>query len=763
MKRDNQTFPSLLKLFLIGFTAVIVIFSSLTWLAFSLFRTAYTDELVRGNQQMLSNAAERYHALFQQVKMLLLKTYERPDLSSFRAQMAQSATEKRDYSAAKNLLSALRDETSDPRMYVDNLVVQLNLNRDDMALDKGGTSPVRLFWSEVYPVGERYGYDYWHKFAESAANFTFLPAVSFGSAPYPDYGKELLPITYKKPGRSEMIAAFLDIGKMHDAYFGGNTKQTFILMDDSGEVLYRSSPDLVMDTPSELPEFEGDEPYMRAGDYYYFRHRDEKGMIYMTVASAGHLYGQARRLTVFIGMLFTLSLGVCAAGLAYYQRRIRRPVQDFLDSLAEDRLTGQAGRFAEFAFIQNKIADLLSAKGDVERKLSTKESLLARYRYIDQLKSINHGLNGSTERGAEDATNFVLVLFNLRFRTSLRESEQSPWQQDHLTQLIIESIDRMFADRDWNAHTFQMETVQICTVIRDADRLALMPLLERLGESFDANRSRCIVTVTVSALFEHSTQMNYAYRQVLELVQQAKLEERTQILLESRALTSTFTLDPDRDQQLNAYMQAGDSGGAIALVHRFLEEMLAREASVSQFAWFADSIAWKVWQFMEMYKIPKSVSWTLKPLVRQVKECCTIEEYKESFVALLWQVSAMILERKEEGDSVITFVMETLNTRYGEDISLDATAEALNLTSAYLSVYIKEKTGRNFSDHLNDIRIRKAVELLTGSNLNIQEIGSTVGYRNITSFNRMFKKSTGYSPGEYRKRRLTGEHAAGLP
>jgi YesN/AraC family two-component response regulator len=92
-----------------------------------------------------------------------------------------------------------------------------------------------------------------------------------------------------------------------------------------------------------------------------------------------------------------------------------------------------------------------------------------------------------------------------------------------------------------------------------------------------------------------------------------------------------------------------------------------------------------------------------------------------------------------------------METQYSEDITLDFIAESLDMSSAYLSVYIKEKTGANFSDHMNRVRIQKAKELLTSSNLSIQNIGEQIGYRNGTSFIRMFKKITGETPGEFRR------------
>ncbi|GBG10511.1 putative AraC family transcriptional regulator [Paenibacillus agaridevorans] len=80
-------------------------------------------------------------------------------------------------------------------------------------------------------------------------------------------------------------------------------------------------------------------------------------------------------------------------------------------------------------------------------------------------------------------------------------------------------------------------------------------------------------------------------------------------------------------------------------------------------------------------------------------------------------------------------------------------ANDLNMSAAYLSTYIKEKTGTNFIDHLNGLRMAKAKELLTETARQVSDIAREVGYLNVTSFNRLFKKTTGISPTEYRRLR----------
>jgi transcriptional regulator GlxA family with amidase domain len=64
----------------------------------------------------------------------------------------------------------------------------------------------------------------------------------------------------------------------------------------------------------------------------------------------------------------------------------------------------------------------------------------------------------------------------------------------------------------------------------------------------------------------------------------------------------------------------------------------------------------------------------------------------------------------------------------------------------------RNATGHTPSDYLQRLRIQKACELLETSATTIDHIAGNVGYLDVPSFGKLFKKTIGLSPGEYRKR-----------
>lgn len=93
--------------------------------------------------------------------------------------------------------------------------------------------------------------------------------------------------------------------------------------------------------------------------------------------------------------------------------------------------------------------------------------------------------------------------------------------------------------------------------------------------------------------------------------------------------------------------------------------------------------------------------------------------------------------------------MTTLNSIIWSRSAYDL-ADNLHMNYSYLSAYISRKTGKHFSEHLNDTRIRHAKELLSVTNFSISYISETIGYADQSYFGKVFKKQVGMTPLQFR-------------
>src|SRR5699024_811560 len=143
--------------------------------------------------------------------------------------------------------------------------------------------------------------------------------------------------------------------------------------------------------------------------------------------------------------------------------------------------------------------------------------------------------------------------------------------------------------------------------------------------------------------------------------------------------------------------------------------------------------------------------------VEKIESCYTFEELESFLQDFINQVCNRINEEKERvvTDHVVDYISQYVEAHYDQEIYLEDLADRLKMSSGYLSTYFKHQTGDNFIDFLNRFRITKAQELLRATDKKVKEIAQESGYQNINSFNRMFKKFTGITPGKYRKRKIT--------
>lgn len=86
-----------------------------------------------------------------------------------------------------------------------------------------------------------------------------------------------------------------------------------------------------------------------------------------------------------------------------------------------------------------------------------------------------------------------------------------------------------------------------------------------------------------------------------------------------------------------------------------------------------------------------------------------------------------------------------------QPISLDALAQAINVSPYYLSRIFSQENGFTLSSYLTQQRMEKARQLLTQTNLSIKEIAYAIGYRDSHYFSRVFRGSFSVSPSAYRR------------
>ncbi len=100
----------------------------------------------------------------------------------------------------------------------------------------------------------------------------------------------------------------------------------------------------------------------------------------------------------------------------------------------------------------------------------------------------------------------------------------------------------------------------------------------------------------------------------------------------------------------------------------------------------------------------------------------------------------------------IVNMIRYMQTHYNT-ITIQRLADEFSYSPNYIGKLIKKQTGSTFIAILQDIRLKKACDMLQSTNMQINHIGILVGYDSIEFFNRIFKREYGMTPTEYRQLR----------
>ena len=92
-----------------------------------------------------------------------------------------------------------------------------------------------------------------------------------------------------------------------------------------------------------------------------------------------------------------------------------------------------------------------------------------------------------------------------------------------------------------------------------------------------------------------------------------------------------------------------------------------------------------------------------------------------------------------------------------EDIALQNIAEAMNYSDAYFCKLFKQCFDKSFVTYLTDFRVSMAKKMLEDVVINIKDVGVKVGYHDPNYFAKVFKRSVGVTPSEYRLQILQKE------
>ncbi len=141
------------------------------------------------------------------------------------------------------------------------------------------------------------------------------------------------------------------------------------------------------------------------------------------------------------------------------------------------------------------------------------------------------------------------------------------------------------------------------------------------------------------------------------------------------------------------------------------------------------------------------------PLFSRITTNSSEQAMKQEILDFCRRAQTLITQsRKRESEVLCDRVIGIIDERYSdEDLSLVGVSGELSVSPNYLSALIKKVRKKNFITLLTERRMKAAYDMLTCTNLRIQEITERCGYSDQHYFSYCFKKFYGESPNRVRQ------------
>jgi transcriptional regulator GlxA family with amidase domain len=102
-----------------------------------------------------------------------------------------------------------------------------------------------------------------------------------------------------------------------------------------------------------------------------------------------------------------------------------------------------------------------------------------------------------------------------------------------------------------------------------------------------------------------------------------------------------------------------------------------------------------------------------------------------------------------------------MQTHGDEPMSLSRAAEVACMEETAFSRFFKRAVGATFRDFLQRWHVATAIDQMSKSDLSLTDIAFIAGFSSLSSFERTFKKTMGFTPSEYREQLLKKHHLVG--
>lgn len=264
------------------------------------------------------------------------------------------------------------------------------------------------------------------------------------------------------------------------------------------------------------------------------------------------------------------------------------------------------------------------------------------------------------------------------------------------------------------------------------------------------------VTIGIGRPYPQLLDAHYSYKEACEVIR-SKIMVGTNTVLTYEDLIKEaddeFYLPPHFTNHMYNFLKAGQLNEALGSLEELYQQIKAR-TKLSEEVIFRtyNLIVEDILRNMQEFNVQtETIFGKNHNLFRELASKETIHAIHEWICGMVQKIYHTLEQQQPKKNTHIETVIAYMDANYDQDLSVEMIAEQVNLNHAYVSRMFKQEVGKTMLEYLTLKRLEVSKVFLKETEQTILEIATNVGYNNVNSFIRFFKRYEGLTPGDYRK------------
>jgi len=470
---------------------------------------------------------------------------------------------------------------------------------------------------------------------------------------------------------------------------------------------------------------------------------------------------------VYASILLSLLLGGVVTILLL--RRNYNPIHVLIRSFSTKAGISFAEGTNEYGFLQEALNSTFAEKEQVDRRLHQHRDAIRSHFLQGLLKgNLEQDIPVHESLSAHDiqlaSPHFAVLLFHIDHFGKFQEDVPMDSQKAKLVQFILMNVVEEVIGSHHRGFTTEIEDMQACIFNfgSEQDPAELRRMAEQV-QLFLLDHFHVHLTVSISGIHGELFGIAEAYQEALSAMAYRLVIGSGAIIgyndlpsSEAVRQAGNYYYPLPVEQQLINFVKIGDYEKSSSVIEQIIETNVSNAVlSVPLGKCLMFDLASTMLKTMNEIGTQghlKSFMDQFNP-VERLSGCETIKEMRREILSILEQVCQSVqAERKQEIRPLGELVRAYVKANYAEEnLNISMIGEKFGITPSYLSKQFKVQTGDALLDYISRTRLEAAKKLLTEQTLSIMEVARRVGYADINTFNRIFKKFEGITPGKYKE------------